>query len=59
MAGKEIRCAWCGQTFQPTRHDRPRQHRNGAQVCVGSGQVRATHEQLVKANEEARKKGGK
>lgn len=45
-----IHCAWCGQKFDATKNDRPKQHRNGAQVCPGSGQQRETHERLRSAN---------
>lgn len=51
----QMKCAWCGQTVLMTPSTRPKQHRNGAETCVGSGQMKATHDQLIAANEAARK----
>jgi hypothetical protein len=50
MSGS-VKCAWCGGTFPLTAKGRPKQHLNGAQVCVGSGQLAATHNAVRAANE--------
>lgn len=44
MRPKTVKCLWCGQVLPLTHKGRPKQHRNGAQTCVGSGQVHTVHE---------------
>jgi hypothetical protein len=52
-----VKCAWCGQVLPLTHKGRPKQHKNGAHTCPGSGQLKAVHERLRAANEKAHSKG--
>lgn len=54
---KAIKCFWCGQVLPLTKNGRrPKQHRNGATICVGSGQTIEVHENQHKLPEERRTK---
>lgn len=52
---RTVKCAWCGAVLPLTHKGRPRQHLNGRAVCLGSGQLAATHEMLRKAAEEKKR----
>lgn len=41
-----IKCKWCGQEFPLTAKGRPKQHKNGAKTCVGSGQPAIVHQNI-------------
>lgn len=41
---KTIKCLWCGLVLPLTRKGRPKQHRNGAKTCSGSGVPASQHE---------------
>ncbi len=43
---KTVKCAWCGAVLPLTKKGRPKQHRNGATTCPGSGQLAVVHENL-------------
>ena len=44
---KTIKCAWCGVLLPLAGNGkRPRQHKNGKNTCVGSGQLTETHERV-------------
>ena len=44
---KTIKCVWCGSVVPLTGDGkRPKQHKDGPRICLGSGQLVETHQML-------------
>lgn len=49
-----ITCGWCGKNVAASNKQLAMPHKNGAQLCMGSGQARSTHNFLRRSHAEHR-----
>lgn len=52
---KTVKCLWCGAMLPLTKKGRPKQHKNGAKTCSGSGMLATQHETQRRLIEEGKK----